>query len=78
MGLVHVMCICLSHDNPGPSPPRGIELRVGYNAEVCASWRPPATPVGEVTLYKLYAEIVDTSSDAIDAIDIPSGTVVKV
>ena len=62
----------------GPSPPRGVEVRVNYNSEVCASWRPPATPLGEVILYKLYAETVETSGDIIDAIDLPFGTLVKV
>jgi deleted-in-malignant-brain-tumors protein 1 len=61
----------------GPSPPRGVEVTVSYNSEVCATWRPPATPVGEVILYKLYGELVDSSADIVDAIDLPTGTLVK-
>ena len=64
--------------NTGPSPPRGVEVTVNYNSEVCATWRPPATPVGEVILYKLYGELVDSSADIVDAIDLPTGTLVKV
>ena len=70
---------CSCHKlNTGPSPPRGVEVTVSYNSEVCATWRPPATPVGEVILYKLYAELVDSSADIVDAIDLPTGTLVKV
>ena len=64
--------------NTGPSPPRGVEVTVQYNSEVCATWRPPATPVGDVILYKLYAELVDSSADIVDAIDLPTGTQVVV
>jgi hypothetical protein len=62
----------------GPSPPRGVVVTVSYNSEVCATWRFPATPVGEVILYKLYAEIVDSSADIVDAIDLPTETQIKV
>ena len=35
-------------------------------------------PAGGVALYKLYAEVVATSVDITDAIDLPTSTVVKV
>ena len=62
----------------GPSPPRSIYLRLSYNSEVCATWRTPATTNGALALYKLYAETIDTSSDIIDAVDLPTTAVVKV
>ena len=70
--------ICINVVNTGPSPPRGVVVTVSYNSEVCATWRFPATPVGEVILYKLYAEIVDSSADIVDAIDLPTETQIKV
>ena len=60
----------------GPSAPRSVSLRAGYNSEVCATWRLPATISGTIILYNLYAEVVKTS--AVDAVDLPSDTVVKV
>ena len=62
----------------GPSAPRSVAVRVGYNSEVCATWAPPALPVGTVILYKLYAEAVENSVEAVDVVDLPSNTAVKV
>ena len=72
----HLYCNVLPHI--GPSPPRGIYVRLSYNSEVCATWRTPATTNGVLALYKLYAETIDTSSDIIDAVDLPTTAVVKV
>lgn len=53
-------------------------MKVTSNLEVCARWKPPATPNGVVTLYKLYAEIIGSSADITEAVDLPTGTAVKV
>ena len=53
-------------------------VTVTSNSEVCARWRPPATYTGVVTLYRLHAEIIDSSADITEAIDLPNGTAVKV
>ena len=70
--------IDFSSHNAGPSAPRSVAVRVGYNSEVCATWAPPALPVGTVILYKLYAEAVENSEEAVDVVDLPSNTAVKV
>ena len=51
---------------------------MGFNSEVCLTWKVPAVPAGQVILYNVYAEIVETSTDAVDSIDIPPGTILKV
>lgn len=61
----------------GPSPPRLVQVTAGSNSEVCATWRPPAAPVGPVLLYHLYAEIVASSVEIVDIIDLPTDTLVK-
>ena len=73
-----VILLFLMHTYTGPSPPRSLIVRVTSNSEVCATWTPPATPNGVITLYKLYAEIIDSSADITDAVDLPTGTAVKV
>ena len=55
-----------------------VAVRVRFNSEVCATWRPPALPVGTVILYYLYAEAVANSVEAVDAVDLPTDTAVKV
>ena len=62
----------------GPSEPRFVFVRAGFNSEVCATWAVPALPVGTIILYNLYAEVVENSVEAIDVVDLPSNTVVKV
>ena len=53
-------------------------VRVGFNSEVCATWVQPALPVGTIILYNLYAEVVENSVEAVDVVDLPSNTAVKV
>ena len=62
----------------GPSEPRSVVVRVGFNSEVCATWVQPALPVGTIILYNLYAEVVENSVEAVDVVDLPSNTAVKV
>ena len=62
----------------GPSEPRLVVVRVGFNSEVCATWVQPSLPVGIIILYNLYAEVVENSVEAIDVVDLPSNNVVKV
>ena len=42
------------------------------------TWRPPATPVGDIILYRLYAELFESSAVITDSIDLPIGTRVQV
>ncbi|CAI8040608.1 Soluble scavenger receptor cysteine-rich domain-containing protein SSC5D [Geodia barretti] len=61
----------------GPSEPRSVVVRVGFNSEVCATWVQPALPVGTIILYNLYAEVVENSVEAVDVVDLPGNTAVK-
>ena len=61
----------------GPSAPENITVTVTSSPEVCLSWNAPYTD-SEIVFYKVYIETVDTSSDIVDAIDLPSTTSLKV
>lgn len=62
----------------GPSSPRSLSVMVTSSPEVCMTWRQPATPNGVISLYRVYAEPLNTSRDIHVAIDLPITTVVKV
>lgn len=51
---------------------------VTSSPEVCMTWRQPAIPNGVISLYRVYAEPLNTSRDIHVSIDLPVTTVVKV